>query len=368
MKIQTLHSAQADLDACINDLKTQVYIESPKLMIYFASSKFSPQAVAEKMNGLFPATANFGCTTAGEIVTGKMLKNSIVAMLFSGEVIESVHIQMAENVKNSNPVPSMFAKFEKELGRPLSELDLKKHVGLILIDGMSAAEEKVMDTLGNMSNITFVGASAGDDCKFKSTHLFHGSQAKSDAVLLVLLKVKNGFEVLKSQSFFVSSQTLTPTKVDEATRTVYQFNDKPALEAYAEAVGTSVDQAHTFFDSNPLGLIIDGEPFVRSPQRAEGKAMVFFCQIKKGVTHQLLESKNIINATRDDLKPYLDKPGDFSGILNFNCIQRTLELDRKNQADAYGKLFKDIPTLGFSTYGEEYLGHINQTSVMLLLR
>ena len=56
------------------------------------------------------------------------------------------------------------------------------------------------------------------------------------------------------------------------------------------------------------------------------------------------------------------------GILNFNCILRTRELQSTEQSCAYGELFTDVPTVGFSTYGEEYLGHINQTATMLLLR
>jgi hypothetical protein len=35
-------------------------------------------------------------------------------------------------------------------------------------------------------------------------------------------------------------------------------------------------------------------------------------------------------------------------------------------AVAHGELFTDVPTVGFSTYGEEYLRNINQTAPMLL--
>jgi hypothetical protein len=32
----------------------------------------------------------------------------------------------------------------------------------------------------------------------------------------------------------------------------------------------------------------------------------------------------------------------------------------------YVNLFKDIPTLGLSTYGEQFIGHMNETSTMVV--
>ena len=49
-------------------------------------------------------------------------------------------------------------------------------------------------------------------------------------------------------------------------------------------------------------------------------------------------------------------------------LLRTLELDAKGESDAYGKVFAKVPMVGFSTYGEEYIGHINQTATMVLFR
>ena len=45
---------------------------------------------------------------------------------------------------------------------------------------------------------------------------------------------------------------------------------------------------------------------------------------------------------------------------------RALPVEEKQQCDAYGALFAEVPTIGFSTYGESYIGHINQTSTMLV--
>jgi hypothetical protein len=112
--------------------------------------------------------------------------------------------------------------------------------------------------------------------------------------------------------------------------------------------------------------MIGDEPFVRSPQRLAGDDMVFYCNIKSGGEYQLLQSRDIVEDTRKALRQNgWTADSKIGGVINFHCILRTLELEKKEQTDAYGALFKDLPTIGFSTYGEAYLGHINQTSTML---
>ena len=110
------------------------------------------------------------------------------------------------------------------------------------------------------------------------------------------------------------------------------------------------------------------EPYVRSPQQAKGDHIVFYCSVLEGMDLSLLESTDIVAGTREALAAKVAKMGEVSAIINFHCILRTLELEKKNQTEAYGRIFSDIPTIGFSTYGEEYIGHINQTSTILLLK
>jgi hypothetical protein len=45
----------------------------------------------------------------------------------------------------------------------------------------------------------------------------------------------------------------------------------------------------------------------------------------------------------------------------FNCILRRLEMDQKDLGDEFVSTFGGIPASGFHTYGESWLGHINQT-------
>jgi hypothetical protein len=88
----------------------------------------------------------------------------------------------------------------------------------------------------------------------------------------------------------------------------------------------------------------------------------------EGMELSILESTNIINDTKKAIEDVKSKLGSISGIINFNCILRTLELGQKQLKQDYGKLFSDIPTVGFSTYGEQFIGHVNQTATMLVFK
>ncbi len=155
----------------------------------------------------------------------------------------------------------------------MADLDFRKYVGIILVDGLSGAEERLMDRIGDLTNVSFVGGSAGDDLKFQKTFVFAGNTSYTDAAVLALVKPKNGFDFIKTQSFRTTDKKLVATKVNAAAREVIEFDDKPASVAYAEAVGTSVENAPNCFMSNPVGLMVEGEPYVRSPQRMDGEGM-----------------------------------------------------------------------------------------------
>ena len=176
------------------------------------------------------------------------------------------------------------------------------------------------------------------------------------------------FDFIKTQSFTVLDKCFTATKVNEASREVVEFNHRPAVEVYAEALETTADKAADFFMSNPVGLMMGQEPYVRSPQRIQGKSLIFYCNIVEGMDLCLLKSEDIVKGTKTDIEKKLKEMGSISGILNFNCILRTLELKQKKMTDAYGRLFSEIPTVGFSTYGEAFVGHINQTATMLVIK
>jgi hypothetical protein len=370
-KLKTGYSTNKDVSVAVSEVKTMIGSMNTKMVVFFASSAFDPGLLSRTMKEAFPSAVAFGCTTAGEIVTGKMLKGSLVAMAFSPEVVSDVAVSVVKGIKEEAIAPKVeeaFASFAKHYGSGMQELDCSQYAGLILVDGLSIAEEKIMDRIGDLTNVTFIGGSAGDDLKFERTYVFANGEAYTDAAVLALLKTTTGFDIIKTQSFYATGKRLTATEVNEATREVISFNNKPAAVAYAEALGTTVEDAPNQFMSHPLGLLAGEEIFVRSPQQIKDGKMVFYCNVIQGTELALLNSTNIISDTKQALKARVGNGSSASGIINFNCILRTLELENDKLTDSYGNLFSDVPTVGFSTYGEEYVAHINQTATMLLLK
>jgi len=368
VNIITAESTKDSIEELVQDIKQQISNFDAKIVLFFASAKFDPDKIAEKMQDAFGDALVFGCMTAGEVVSGQMLKNSLVAMAFNSEVIGNIKIEVVENIKDESGtkgVDKAFAAFENHFKMPMQALDFDKYVGIVLIDGLSSAEERIMDRVGDLTNVLFVGGSTGDDLKFEKTYVYANGKAYTNAALLCLIEPKVNFGLIKTQSFCTLPQKLVATKVNEAERRVIEFNNKPAVVAYAEAVGSTVEEASNHFMDKPVGLMVDDDPYVRSPQQIQGNDMIFYCNVLEGMELALLESQDIIGDTKKAIEEKQKEMGSISAIINFHCILRTLELEKKGLTDNYGKVFSDIPTIGFSTYGEEYIGHINQTSTML---
>jgi hypothetical protein len=364
------YSQTTDIEVAVKTLKKELNPQKNDLVLYFASSDFNHHDLASIMGANLGATS-IGCTTSGELISGKMLDGSIVAMCLNNEVVEDYCVEVVEGLNEGlkGKIDAVFNSYEKHFNCPVNKMKYEDYVGLILNDGLSNKEEAVNDLIGNKSNLTFIGGSAGDDLKFTGTYLFKDGKVYSNASVLVLLKPKNGFDILKTQSFKSCGKTLTVTKTVEQERRVEEFNGKPAAKAYAEYLDCEASELADNFNQRPLGMMLSAtEPYVRQPRVVENNDVLFYCSMKEGQEMEVLEPTDIVKETSADLNSKIAEAGTPAAIINFNCIFRKLELIDKKQDEEYGNLFKDIPTIGFHTYGESYIGHINQTATMLLLK
>lgn len=337
----------------------------PQMIVTFASQRYDHEALARAITARYPSAQQLGCTSSGEIAMAGLLRGSVAAMALPSELVANVKVALVDDL--NDPVPAVkraFATFGAHFGRPVAELERDRYVGLVLVDGLSLGEERLMEALGDATDVMFVGGSAADDTKSQRTVVSANGRTSSGAAALALLEPRVPFSVLKTQSVRELPRQLVATRVDEASRRVLEFDGRPALEAYAEAVGAGSADLDAHYARHPLGLMVQGEPYVRSPMRAEGSSLYFYCRIKEGTRLSLLESTDIVEETRMAVATRRAQLGGFSGVIHFNCVQRWAELERRGQTEAFAQLFEE-PTVGLGTFGEQLIGHVNQTSTML---
>ncbi len=372
MSYQTAHSKKPETASAVEEIKKELAGSvDPSLVVYFVSPAHSAEEVSRLMAEAFPSAQTVGCTTAGEMVSDKMLTDSIVAMACGKDSIPRLKSVVLENIKeDKQAVTKAFKSIGNYFNIPASQISPSRYVGMLLIDGQSKCEEYINDQIGNLTNVIFVGGSAATTNDANNTYIFVNGKTYTDAAVLVLMEPTNGFAFLKTQSMTLTDKKLVPTKVDEANRIVYEFDGKPAAQAYAEALGVPQSKLPEYFTTNPLALVYDAKNyFVRDPHCIEANgAMSFFCSVKEGMELTILQAGDILVDTRRDLEKARFNNRDLSAIIEFNCMSRVAELNEKHQDREYAALFKSIPTIGFATYGESYIGHMNQTSTMLLLK
>lgn len=372
LNIKSAYSTKSIEREAVLDIKNQLNISNIKIVVFFASCNFDQEKISKLMKEAFSECIVVGASTAGEIVNGKLLNDSVVAMAINSNIISDAKVEVIENMKENLNLEAAFTSFEQYYNESFYTMDTTKYVGISLIDGLSKKEEKIMDLIGNRTNIYFVGGSAGDECKFIKTYICANGKAYTDSAVLIILKINENaeFSIIKTQSYEALDHVFIANKVNEETRKVIEFNNRPAIFEYADAVkSSSFEDIQKYFKTNPLGLDIgENDIFIRSPQQVIGTSISFYCNILEGMEVRLLRSTNIIEDTRKSIENKISELGKFDGIINFQCIERTLELKEKNLEKQYSEIFDDIPNIGFSSYGEQFIGHMNQTSAMLIFK
>jgi len=368
MTIRIASAGEGTVDEAVHELMGVFGSNNMKMLIYFASTRFAPEEVSAKMQSAFPLATIFGCSSAGEIISGKMSKGSVVAMAFDDESIVDVKVAVVKNLSRKIDVRDAYVSFERHFGEPANEMKPSNYLGIVLVDGMSGREERLMDAIGDRTNVLFIGGSAGDDLNFQGTHVYANGKAYTDAAVLALLKPTAPFELVKTQSVRELGVELVVTKANEEQREIIEFNYRPAAQVYAESLGVSVNELAALFPSRPLGLVIDGVPYIRSPKHIAGDSVFFHCSSVEGMPLSLLELTNLIEDTKETLARSIAKLGGVSGVIVFNCAHRALELEFKHLTDKYGAVFAEVPTIGFNSYGEQFIGHMNQTATMIVFR
>jgi hypothetical protein len=366
MTIRLAHSCALEARLAAEEFHAAVAQPNMELVIFFCSSEYDLNVLAEEITRLFAGVQVVGCTTAGEIGPAGYLQHSLAGASFPAGSCTAVsglleHLSQFEIATGHDFAQALLQRLESKAPK----VDAGNSFALLMIDGMSVREEPVAHALQYaLGKLTLFGGSAGDDQKFSKTHVFSDGRFHSDSAVLLLVNTALPFKIFKTQHFVATEQRLVVTEADPAKRIVREINGLPAAEEYARLLGVDVHALNsTSFAASPVVVMIDGTDYVRSIQKANADgSLTFYCAIEEGLVLRVAHGVDIVNNLKQTFDKIRAEIGTPQLVLGCDCILRNLEISQNGLKDRVAEIFQLNNTIGFSSYGEQFHGvHVNQT-------
>jgi hypothetical protein len=341
--------------------------DAPALTVLFVDAQYDLDGLATELRKQLHGPV-LACTSAGHQVAerGIIDQGMVAAAIVSDQLtaaIEPIHDIAQFGMVEAQEVATRLALDSSPCGA-------NKRFGIILIDGMSFAEERVMALLYGASNsLNIVGGSAGDGERFAKTRVYDGERFVDNAAVLARVDTTLPCDTFVFQNFTPLEGRLVVTRAVTEKRQILELNGLPAAHVYRQAIGSQSLDSQTV-SHHPLLLRWDDQFYARAIRAWDDDRLDLFCAIEEGMVIRIGQASDLVGAIekqRRKLETQMSGNGTLVAVA-FQCYQRRLEIDRAHQQDRYHRALATYPLIGFCTYGEQYDGlHMNQTTTGFVL-
>ena len=246
--IHTGQSSACDPAEAVRELHEQLSQPSAELVVFFCSTDYDLDIIAQEVNRCFAGVAVVGCTTAGEIGPLGYLDRSLSGFSLPSGTFSAVSGRIDD-----------LQRFAPEQGEALVHVLLgqletrapdayeKSMFAFQMTDGLSVREESVTRAFQHaLGRIPLVGGSAGDADRFGHTYVFSEGRFHENSAVLVLGATSLPFTTFSTLHFVGTDRRAVVTAANPETRTVSEIDglpaarDTPACSASNERVGSLV--------------------------------------------------------------------------------------------------------------------------------
>ncbi len=333
-----------------------------ELIIVFSTVVYDQKKILEGVRSVSKKTPLVGCSDFGEITIEGPTSKHVAVMALSSNVIDfTIGVSEGTN-KDSQKAGAMAAREVKEKAKEEPSLFV------MLLDGLAengaAAVRGVQEVFGK--NFPIIGGSAGDDFLFQKTYQYYNDQVLTNAMVGVGLSGKFSFGVGVRHGWEPIGLPMRVTKA--AGGKLIEINNRPALSIYEDYFGKKVEEltrepiarmAYTY----PLGMSVEGSPefLIRDVVIANEKGEITCAaEIPEGSEIRLMlgDPDRAIQAAKEAAEGALAQLRGTSpeAIFIFNRVARHKLLGARigeEIAAIQNVLGKDVPRIGFYTYGEQ---------------
>lgn len=359
-QIRYASSELTDPVLAVAEFARQMEQDDPATILFFCSPDYDLNILGREMQKTFRCPC-IGCTSSGQIGIDGFQHSGLLGLGFSaGFRTRSFMIHPLSDYS------ATIAEIAEQLRRDSAARPNLQRFGLLLVDGLSMAEERLIANLYQQTgNIPVIGGSAGDDLRFEKSFVYNGKgEFLSDAAVFAVIETSAPIAIFKVQHFKPSEVELVITEADPEKRLIREINGEPAAQVYAEALGITVAElTPTVFSRNPLVLSFGDEPYVRSIQKMnDDLSLTCYCAIEEGLIVSMGTAEDPIETFNHALAKVHQSIPEPAVIIGCDCILRRLQFEQEGLDLQMGNLMVQNRIVGFSTYGEQYNGlHVNQT-------
>jgi len=295
---------------------------------------------------------------------------SIHAIPLHNDDLKRGEVSLAQDVRIDRIAQSL-----SSVHLPFS-IDFHNTVALTFLDGLSASESFFSQAVFKSQKFPchFIGGSAGGKFDFKNTYVFDGEQIRQGCAVVAFLKLSPMYRyaIFTSHNFEKQHASFMITEASAEQRWVKSVLTQdhqvvPFTQALKNHFKISTDQdLEKQLENYSFAIEIDGQLFIRSISGFDfaNDKVSFYCDIAMGEELYLVKRQDFVNKTKQDFTKFLsNKRGATAvgGILNDCILRRLYNGNALNQLHC----FDQIPTAGYSTFGELYGVNINQTLTAL---
>jgi hypothetical protein len=351
---------QATPQLAVEELRTRIAIHEADAVILFVSSDYDLPGLAEALRENVSAPL-LCCTTAGEITSELgYTQGGIAAAAISGCGAELLALR---NVSaGADSIDRILSGMQNDVVESDPE---RSTIGLLVVDGLCHREESLIERLQSaMPGVPLVGGSAGDSCKFKQTLVFIDGEFRSDSAALLLLSGAFSAIPFQTHHFVSSGVRVVVTEADAPARRVIRLDDICARDRLAQVLGCRPGSiTPDWLASRPLMLKVGDALFVRSVHTIHPDgSLSLYCALHEGEILHVGKAGEIVDTTGSYFEAMLHQQSTPDLVLGFDCILRRLELNFRGRTSEMNSVLRNVPFVGFSTFGEQIDGqHVNQT-------
>ncbi|MDD5086719.1 MAG: FIST N-terminal domain-containing protein [Candidatus Nanoarchaeia archaeon] len=334
-----------------------------------------------------------GCTTAGEISNYGFSQGSCVAMCLSSNYIH-VGVGISDNVEKKPEDAGKDAikealkdlKTDKQVDSYISYLaakrksveelmKIKPYYVIMLTQGplinknVFGREESIAKGISSIIGryVPIIGGSAADDMKFEKVYVFKDGKVCVDSVVTMVVASDIHLGISLEHGYKPTTKSFIVTKVKD--RIIYELNGKPAVKEFCKAAGINEaefrKQPLAFSDKYILGVPDGtGNFFSMVTGAVVNNAIQIATSLEKNSMLALMSAKpnDLLDAARDSVKYAIQDSSSkkVAAVLMFDCSIRWLNLGKNVSKEiemVKKQVGKDVPIVGFYTFGEQGLRH-----------